>query len=85
MNRYVWLVLLALPPLLAAHFDPPTWVLLAAVVPFFVFAATLGDPAEHLLGEGFAKFRAPVLLLLLVGAVVVGGVLLVVFRAAAPR
>lgn len=83
MMRYVWLVLLAIPPWVVTALGAPKWGVLVAAAPFFIRAATLGDdPDEHLLGEGFAKSRMPVLLLLLIGGVILGGALLVVFRAA---
>jgi hypothetical protein len=86
MSKYLWLVLLAVPPWVAEKLDAPKWVLLLAAAPFFFRAATLGDdPDEHLLGEGFARFRRPVLLMLLVGGFVFGTVMLIVFRAASDR
>lgn len=81
MSKYIWLLILTLPMWAAAELNAPKWVLLLAAAPFFLRAATLGDdPDEHLLGEGFARFRPSLLVLLGVGGLILGAVLLVVVR-----
>lgn len=82
MNKIVWLVLLAIPPWVAAELGAPKWVLLLTSAPLFIRAATLGnDSEEYLLGEGFAEYRGSFLAILIVGGLVLGVVLLVVFQA----
>ena len=51
MPKFVWLLLLAIPPWAAVEFDAPKWLVMVAVAPFFLFAMTLQDPDEELLGE----------------------------------
>lgn len=82
MKRYTWLVALAIPPTVAGKVGAPRWPIALSSVASFIRAATLGDdPDEHLLGEGFAKFRTPALLALLAGGLIPGGLLLLATRA----
>lgn len=82
MSKYIWLLLLAIPPWVAAESDAPQWILLLAIAPFFIRASTLGDhPDEHLLGEGYSRVRTPFVIVLCVGGLVLGAVLVMVARA----
>ena len=82
MSKYIWLLLLAIPPWVAVEFDAPKWVVLLSIAPFYIRASTLGEhPDEHLLGEGFAKFRKPLLIVLVLGGLILGAGLLTVVRA----
>jgi uncharacterized protein (DUF983 family) len=82
MSKYIWLVILALPIWAAVELDAPKWVSTLVAIPFFLRAATLGDhPDEHLLGEGFAQYRPPLLVVLIVGGLVLGAGLLVFVKA----
>jgi uncharacterized protein (DUF983 family) len=81
MSKYIWLLVLILPMWAAIELDAPKWVSVLASVPFFLRAATLGDHSdEHLLGEGFAQYRPPILVVLVVGGLILGTALLVVVR-----
>jgi hypothetical protein len=70
MKKLIWLLVLAIPLWLAAELHAPKWVLTLTVIPFFIYASTLGDSDEDLLGEGFARKSKVVLLLLVIGGVV---------------
>lgn len=86
MNRYIWLVLLAIPPCIAAEVDAPKWVIVVLALAFFLHAAMLGDdPDEYLLGEGFSKYRSPILLVIVAAGFILAGALFVAFRAVMPR
>ena len=81
MSKYIWLVVLALPIWGAAELDAPKCVVMRTTIPFFLRAATLGDtPEEHLLGEGYAKFRPTLLVVLVVGGLIMGAVLLILAK-----
>ena len=80
MLKYVWLLVLAIPPGLAVKFDASTWVIAVAVAPFFIFAMTLNDPEENLLGEASGPFRMGALVVMAAGGVALGVVLLVLWR-----
>ncbi len=75
MLKYVWLLILAIPPWIAVEFDAPKWVVAVAIAPFFLLAMTLGDPDEDLLGEASEGFRKRTLILVGAGGLVLGGVL----------
>ncbi len=81
MKKLIWLLLLAMPPWLASELDAQTWVLILSVIPFFLYASTLGDTDEHLLGEGFAKNSKPLILVIVIGGLVLGSGLLSFVRA----
>jgi hypothetical protein len=82
MSKYIWLIVLTLPIWAAVEFDAPKWMLMLTVVAFYVRAATLGDhPDEHLLGEGFAKYRPSIIVVLGLGGLILGAALLVFVRA----
>ena len=81
MSKLLWLGILVLPIWAAAHFGAPKWLSMVLAMPFFVYAETLRDPEENLLGEGFASFRPWLLVLLGLGGLVLGGVLLLVAKA----
>jgi hypothetical protein len=81
VSRYVWLIALALPIWAAAELEAPKWVLMLTAIPFFLRAATLGDPPdEQLLGEGFAQYRPSVLVALGVGGLILGAGLLMLAK-----
>lgn len=81
MHKLIWLLVLAIPPWIAAELDAPKWLIALAVVPFFFFASTLGDPDEHLLGDRFAKNSKPLLLVIVIGGLILVSGLLSFFRA----
>ena len=64
--------MLAIPPWATVEFDLPKWVVMIATVPFFLFAMTLGDPDEDLLGEESEKFRRGALVLIGIGGLACG-------------
>ncbi|WP_431098492.1 hypothetical protein [Polaromonas aquatica] len=80
MLKYVWLLVLAIPPWAAAEFDAPKWLVAIAVAPFLLFAMTLGDPDEHLLGESSTKFRKGALVAIVAGGLVLGSILFILWR-----
>jgi uncharacterized membrane protein len=84
MRKYLWLLVLAIPPWVALELDARKWIIMLAVAPFFLFAMTLGDPDEHLLGERFDNFRKPLLVFIALGGLVLGVGLLMWFRALIP-
>jgi len=86
MRNLLLLAILAVPPWFASQLNAPKWVLLLAIAPFFICAATFDDdPEQQLLGEGFAKYRSPVLLVVLIAGAVVGGLLLLAFHTISGR
>ena len=80
MLKYIWLLVLAIPPWAAVEFDSPKWVVMIAVVPFFLLAMTLGNPEEHLLGEASGKFRKGALVFIGVGGIVLGSALFILWQ-----
>jgi hypothetical protein len=84
MPKVAWLLLLAIPPWAAVEFDAPKWVVMLAVAPFFLFAMTLGDPDEELLGEASGTFRKGALVALGVGGLILGGVLFILWQVLFP-
>lgn len=76
MKKSIWLLLLAMPPWFVSELDAPKWVLTLSVIPFFLYASTLGDPDEYLLGEGFAKNSKPLILVIVIGGLILGSGLL---------
>lgn len=80
MLKYVWLLVLAVPPWAAVKFDAPKWIVVLAVVPFLIFAMTLGDPDENLLGEASGKFRKSALVIIVAGGLAVGTVFFILWR-----
>jgi hypothetical protein len=80
MLKYLWLLVLAVPPWAAAKFDAPKWIVLLAVAPFLIFAMTLGDPEEDALGEASGKFRKPVLVVIAAGGLALGTVVFLLWR-----
>lgn len=81
MRKFLWLGILVLPIWAATHFGAPKWVSMVLAMPFFLYAATLSDPEESLLGDDFASFRPWLLVLLGLGGLVMGGMLLLVAKA----
>ena len=79
MRKYVWLLLLGIPPWVAVQFEAQKWFVMLAAVPFFLFAMTLGDPDEDLLGEASGKFRKVVLVVIGAGTIVLGSVLFILW------
>ena len=84
MRKYIWLLLLTIPPWVAVEFDSPKWVVTVAVAPFFLLAMTLGDSDEYLLGEASEKFRKGALVAIGVGGLVLGGALFILLRVLFP-
>ena len=80
MLKYIWLLVLAIPPWVAVEFDSPKWVVTIAIAPFFLFAMSLGDSDEHLLGEASGKFRKWALVLIVVGGLVLGSALFILWQ-----
>jgi hypothetical protein len=84
MLKYVWLLVLAIPPWVAVEFDAPKWVVMVALAPFLLFAMTLGDPDEDLLGEASGAFRKGALVVMGVGGLVLGGILFILWQVLFP-
>ena len=84
MLKYVWLLVLAIPPWVAVQFDAPKWVVMVALAPFLLFAMTLGDPDEELLGETSGTFRKGARVVIVVGALVLGIVIFILWQALFP-
>lgn len=80
MLKYVWLLVLAIPPWVAVEFDAPKWVMMVSAAPFFLFAMTLGDPDEDLLGEASGTFRKGALVVMGVGGLVLGCILFILWQ-----
>lgn len=80
MLKYVWLLVLAIPPWVATELEAPKWATMIAVAPFFLYAMTLGDPDEELLGEASGKFRNRALVLIGAGGLILGGIILILWR-----
>jgi len=80
MLKYVWLLVLAIPPWMAVEFDAPKWVVMVALAPFLLFAMTLGDPDEELLGEASGTFRKGARVVIAVGALVLGIVIFILWQ-----
>lgn len=80
MLKYIWLLVLAIPPWVAVEFDAPKWVVMVAAAPFFLFAMTLGDPDEDLLGEASGTFRKGALVVMGVGGLVLGGIVFILWQ-----
>ena len=80
MLKYVWLLVLAIPPWVAVEFDAPKWVMMVSAAPFFLFAMTLGDPDEELLGEASGTFRKGALVVMGVGDLVLGGIVFILWQ-----
>ncbi|KFN43035.1 hypothetical protein [Arenimonas oryziterrae] len=72
MLKIIVLALLVIPPWVASEFDAPKWVLIVSAAPFFLYAMTLDDPDEHLLGEASGAFRKGALVGLGIGGLVLG-------------
>ena len=84
MLKYAWLIVLAIPPWAAAELEAPKWVVIIAIAPFFLFAMSLGDPNEDLLGEASGKFRKWTLVVIVAGGLVLGGILFVLWQVLFP-
>lgn len=84
MLKYVWLLVLTIPPWVAAEFDAPKWVMMVSAAPFFLFAMTLGDPDEELLGEASGTFRKWARVVIGVGGLVLGCILLILWKVLFP-
>lgn len=80
MLKYVWLLVLAIPPWVAAEFDAPKWVMVVLLAPFLLFAMTLGDPDEELLGEASGTFRKGARVVIGVGGLVLAGILFILWQ-----
>ncbi|MEC5387850.1 hypothetical protein VVD49_19110 [Uliginosibacterium sp. H3] len=80
MLKYVWLLVLTIPPWAAAEFGASKWVVGLALAPFFILAMTYGDPDEDQFGEASGAFRKGALIALFVGAIVLVTVLFILWR-----
>jgi len=80
MLKLIWFLVLAVPPWVAVKFDASKWIVALAVAPFFIFAMTLGDPDEDLLGEESGKFRKGALVVIGAGGLALGIVLFILWR-----
>jgi len=80
MLKYVWLLVLAIPPWVVVEFGAPKWGVAVALAPFLFFAMTLGDPDEDLLGEESGRFRKGALVAIGAGGLVLGSVLFTLWR-----
>lgn len=85
MLKYAWFLVLAIPPWVAVEFDAPKWVVMLAIAPFYLFAMTLGDSDENMLGEASGKFRKGSLVVMGAGGLVLGGVLFILWQVFFPR
>jgi hypothetical protein len=85
MRKIAWLLVLALPAWVATEFDAPKWVLMLAAAPFLLFAMTLGDPDEHLLGEASGTFRKGALIVIGVGGLILGIMFYILWLVFFPR
>jgi hypothetical protein len=85
MRKYIWLLLLTIPPWAAVEFDSPKWVVTVAVAPFFILAMTLGDSEEYLLGEASEKFRKGALVAIGAGGLVLGGAFFILWQVFFPN
>lgn len=84
MLKYVWLLALVVPPWLAVEFDAPKWVAVIATAPFFLYAMTLGDPDEEMLGEYSGSFRKSALVVMAIGGLILGTVAFVLWKVLVP-
>ena len=75
MVRILVLLALLIPPWIASELDAPKWGIGLSVIPFFLFAMTLDDPDEDLLGEASRSFRKGTLLVVVAGGLILAGVL----------
>ena len=85
MRSILWLLALALPPWAAVELGAPKWAVALAAAPFFLFAMTLDDPDEELLGEASGKFRKGALAVVGVGGLVLAGVFFILWRVFFPN
>ena len=82
MRKILWLLLLAIPPWIATELDAERWLAALCAVPFLLYAMTLGDPDETLLGDASPAVRTGALAVVGIGGAVlcvVGYVLWKVF------
>lgn len=84
MLRYVWLLALVIPPWIAVEFDAPKWGVMIATAPFFLYAMTLGDPDEDMLGERSATFRKGALTVMAIGGAILGTVAFALWKVLFP-
>lgn len=84
MLRYVWLLLLVIPPWVATEFDAPKWLVTVAVVPFFLYAMSLGDSDEDLLGEASGSFRKGALAFVVIGGLILGAAAFMLWKVLVP-
>ncbi|UHQ24888.1 hypothetical protein LVB77_09515 [Lysobacter sp. 5GHs7-4] len=84
MLRYLWLLALVIPPWAAVEFDAPKWAIAIAAAPFFLYAMSLGDPDEDMLGEHSAAFRKGALTVMAIGGAILGTVAFVLWKVLFP-
>lgn len=85
MRNILWLLALAIPPWAAVELGAPKWAAALAAAPFFLFAMTLDDPDEELLGEASGKFRKAALVVFGVAGLVLAGALFILWRVFFPH
>ena len=84
MFRYVLLVLLVIPAWIAVELDAPKWVVMVAIVPFFLHAMRLSNPEDDLLGEFSGRFRSGALIVMGAGGLVLCAVILILWSVLFP-
>lgn len=85
MRNILWLLALAIPPWAAVELGAPKWAVALAAAPFFLFAMTLDDPDEELLGEASGKFRRGALAVVGIVGLVLAGALFILWRVFFPH
>lgn len=80
MHKYVWLLVLAIPPWIAAELHAPKWLIVVAVAPFLILAMKMGDPDEEMFGEASRKFRVGALVVLGAGGLALGFVVYLLWK-----
>ena len=84
MLKYVWFLVFAIPPWLAVKFDASKLIMALSIAPFFIFAVTLDDPDEDLLGDASGTFRKGALVVMGAGGLALGVVLLILWQVLFP-
>ncbi|NUO75855.1 MAG: hypothetical protein HOQ32_07560 [Lysobacter sp.] len=75
---------LVIPPWIAVEFDSPKWAIVIATAPFFLYAMSLGDPDEDMLGEHSTTFRKGALAVMAIGGAILGTVVFVLWKVLFP-
>lgn len=74
MKKIAMLLALAIPPWLATKFGAPKWGVILSIVPFGLFAMSMGDSDENLLGKASSGVGKWLFLLVGIGGLVLGTV-----------